>query len=41
AGTDILMLSPDALRDDAEVRRYTRARDLILGSGSTGVVRIH
>ncbi|CAA9445698.1 MAG: hypothetical protein AVDCRST_MAG14-391 [uncultured Rubrobacteraceae bacterium] len=30
AGTDILMLSPDALSDDAEVRRYTRARDLIL-----------
>ena len=29
-GTDIPMLSPDALREDAEVRRYARERDLIL-----------
>jgi len=30
AGTDIPMLPPDALRDDAEVRRYARERDLVL-----------
>ncbi len=29
-GTNIPMLSPEALREDAEVRRYARERDLIL-----------
>ena len=30
AGTDIPLLPPDALSDDAEVRRYARERDLVL-----------
>lgn len=30
AGTDIPLLPPDTLSDDAEVRRYARERDLVL-----------